>query len=242
MSVLVFFFPHRTHALLQVKDLHFGERKKRNVDSKVLSQSRQCPVFKEFFLSFFVFSWLTRRHPPLPHRQTVKHRGGSDGICPTTSPPSGWPGGGCGGGSSSAWLPACLLLSRSSPAIPSAASPAAPRCPSEAQTQNVQSYLRCETAEDHNYVSQAHHPLYNCMLKAIWANLTPQAVHNAHLFCLFFPHSKSLIFLWKEQTGLKWFSSSFYTTKNVVASPAWRWWLLLFTANKLTCMCNLHSL
>lgn len=72
---------------------------------------------------------LTRLHRRPPRRQTERRRGGSGGICPATSPPSEWPGGGYDGGSSSAWPPGDLHLSRSSPATPSTVSPAAPHSP-----------------------------------------------------------------------------------------------------------------
>ena len=109
-----------------------GEEKKKVRDflPDLLMSIFKLELFFSFFF-FFVFSTLSLTHPhlPPPRHQRERHRGGSGGICPATSLPSGWPGGGFGGVSSSAWRPACLLLLRSSPATPSAASPAAPRCP-----------------------------------------------------------------------------------------------------------------
>lgn len=123
-----FFFFHRTHALLQVKDLTFWREKNRNVE---YYGNLPEPTLSSRFFKSLSFTPLRR---PLPRCQTARQRGGSGGIGPTTSPPSGWPRGGYAGESSSAWLPASLRLSRSSPAIPSAASPAALHCPSEERT------------------------------------------------------------------------------------------------------------
>lgn len=74
-----------------------------------------------------LFAVTRRRHPRPPRRRKGTCRGGSAGSDPATSPPSGWPAGGCGAASSSAWPPGRPPRSRSSPATPAAASPAAPR-------------------------------------------------------------------------------------------------------------------
>lgn len=74
---------------------------------------------------------VTRHRRLLPlRRQTKRCRAGSAGIRPATSPPSAWPEGGCGVGSFSGGRPGPRPPSRSSPATPAAASPAALRSPS----------------------------------------------------------------------------------------------------------------
>lgn len=74
---------HTSHALLQVQDLHVGERKKKT-DSKVGTLPE--PTVSSLRLKSCV---PPRLRPPLPLRRTGRHRGGSGGICPATSLPSG---------------------------------------------------------------------------------------------------------------------------------------------------------
>lgn len=71
-----------------------------------------------------------RRRRLLLRRRTKRCTAGFACSRPATSPPSVWPEGGCGGGSFSGGPPGPRPRSRSSPATPAAASPAALHSPS----------------------------------------------------------------------------------------------------------------